>query len=518
MRKLFHSISSAALIAALPAVISAEPVTVLSVDRSVQLQGDLVSFDEETLVLRTQFGELALDRAMVTCVGADCPVEAFDLDATFALADDQSSTLVRSLVEGFAASKSMLALARANDNGDIARVVLMRNGQAEQVGSIDFAVSSLEDSFEALRKGEVNFMVSPVPMPEAIAARFVADGLYDPRAQGNATVVALDALVPVVHPSNSVRALSLTDIAEVLSGRVQNWSQLGGEDRPIRVILPEVGTLYDQVLTEVLYQPAGINVSAQTQRMSSQAETIAAVYDDPNAMTLSSIGAKGDTRTLPLRQSCGPLAYATDFSLKAEEYPLQGRLFLYKDEANLTASEREFVEYLGSDEAQSLISENGFIGQNVVAESISLQGTRLTSAITSAENTAELRLVQSFSDELVTADRLSTTFRFESGSARLDSKSIEDLERMVDFLNSDAAIDRDITLIGFSDSVGRFDLNERLSFLRASGLRTALLETPGGAELEDRISVSSYGPLAPVACNDSDEGREGNRRVEVWLR
>jgi phosphate transport system substrate-binding protein len=89
---------------------------------------------------------------------------------------------------------------------------------------------------------------------------------------------------------------------------------------------------------------------------------------------------------------------------------------------------------------------------------------------------------------------------------------------MVEFLNSPDADGREITLIGFSDSVGRFDLNERLSFLRASSLRDALVGTSQGESLAERITVASYGPLAPVACNDTLNGREGNRRVEIWLR
>jgi len=303
-----------------------------------------------------------------------------------------------------------------------------------------------------------------------------------------------------------------------LSGSIDNWAALGGDNIPIKVVLPESGSAEDAVLERALYSPNDIVPTAQAQRVADQSAASEILSNSPGAFTLSSVGTVEANKILPIQQVCGPIVYATDFSLKAEEYPLQNRVYLYKGKGEPTPNEADMLDFFASQAAQNLINDAGFIGQDVVAEPISLQGTRLAAAISSATNTGELGLVQEFSDALTAADRLSTTFRFESGSARLDSKSQEDLERMVEFLNGQDVERRDITLIGFSDSVGRFDLNERLSFLRASSLRSALIASPNGAALEDRISVASYGPLAPVACNDTLGGREGNRRVEVWLK
>ncbi|WP_439508107.1 OmpA family protein, partial [Yoonia sp.] len=212
------------------------------------------------------------------------------------------------------------------------------------------------------------------------------------------------------------------------------------------------------------------------------------------------------------------LAYATDFAIKAEEYPLSRRVFAYAGDAVMSGTQAAFIDFMTSPAAQPMIEAVGYVDQSVVAQPISLQGTRMTSAILSASTGATLAAVQTLSRDLATADRLSTTFRFASGSANLDNKAREDVQRMVDFLNSPAARNREILIIGFTDDVGRFDLNERLALLRAGSVRNALVTALGGDVLAGRTSVASYGPLAPVGCNDTADGRESNRRVEIWLR
>ena len=72
--------------------------------------------------------------------------------------------------------------------------------------------------------------------------------------------------------------------------------------------------------------------------------------------------------------------------------------------------------------------------------------------------------------------------------------------------------------MGFTDSFGRQDLNVILGQNRADQVLEALVDAAGGAISEDRISAQSFGPLAPVGCNETSAGRAINRRVEIWLR
>jgi phosphate transport system substrate-binding protein len=73
-------------------------------------------------------------------------------------------------------------------------------------------------------------------------------------------------------------------------------------------------------------------------------------------------------------------------------------------------------------------------------------------------------------------------------------------------------------LAGFTDSVGARDRNIAISLERASALRQALLGKLRDPQYAKLVDVRGYGPALPVACNETEFGRDKNRRVEVWLR
>ena len=46
-------------------------------------------------------------------------------------------------------------------------------------------------------------------------------------------VIARDAIAVIVNPENPVSQLTLKQISDIYSGKINNWSEVGGEDRPI---------------------------------------------------------------------------------------------------------------------------------------------------------------------------------------------------------------------------------------------------------------------------------------------
>lgn len=55
-------------------------------------------------------------------------------------------------------------------------------------------------------------------------------------------VVAKDGLAVIVHPQNPVKDLSIDQIRNIFNGVIKNWSEVGGEDRPITVVSREAGS------------------------------------------------------------------------------------------------------------------------------------------------------------------------------------------------------------------------------------------------------------------------------------
>ena len=100
------------------------------------------------------------------------------------------------------------------------------------------------------------------------------------------------------------------------------------------------------------------------------------------------------------------------------------------------------------------------------------------------------------------------TFEFNRTRLRPDSQTI--LNWVVGIMKKYP--DMEVELAGYTDSVGSASYNLKLSQKRAEAVKEYLLEK--GIEA-NRVQAKGYGKENPVAPNDTDEGRERNRRVEL---
>lgn len=98
---------------------------------------------------------------------------------------------------------------------------------------------------------------------------------------------------------------------------------------------------------------------------------------------------------------------------------------------------------------------------------------------------------------------------FDTGSANLRDESQQELDRLYDIMEKSGLV---IEIGGHTDNVGREDSNERLSQARAEAVRTYVIER---GIAEDRIQAKGYGEAEPIATNETEEGRQENRRVEI---
>jgi outer membrane protein OmpA-like peptidoglycan-associated protein len=98
---------------------------------------------------------------------------------------------------------------------------------------------------------------------------------------------------------------------------------------------------------------------------------------------------------------------------------------------------------------------------------------------------------------------------FDSGSADLDPAGRSALDRMAEVINDYRKTA--VVVQGHTDAAGSRDLSER----RANSVRRYLVNR--GVE-PGRISAVGYGDGAPVASNETDLGRQRNRRVDVLLK
>jgi outer membrane protein OmpA-like peptidoglycan-associated protein len=101
---------------------------------------------------------------------------------------------------------------------------------------------------------------------------------------------------------------------------------------------------------------------------------------------------------------------------------------------------------------------------------------------------------------------------FETGKADLRPGALRNLYPLVTFLQKYP--ERRVVIEGHTDSVGSDTYNLDLSERRADAVRDFLLQNGVNAA---QMSTRGYGKASPVASNDTAEGRQQNRRVELII-
>jgi OmpA-OmpF porin, OOP family len=101
---------------------------------------------------------------------------------------------------------------------------------------------------------------------------------------------------------------------------------------------------------------------------------------------------------------------------------------------------------------------------------------------------------------------------FETGKAQLLPGAMRTIEKVADFLIKNPQ--RNVLIEGHTDSVGGDEYNQILSEQRANSVRSGLIDYEVPPE---RITIKGYGKKYPVASNDTESGRQQNRRVEIVI-
>ncbi|NSX53604.1 phosphate ABC transporter substrate-binding/OmpA family protein [Parasulfitobacter algicola] len=515
LRSILKNVFVSSVFVSVAGLAQAEQVTLVSNDQSLSITGELVSFNGSVFQVRTTIGQVQIAASMVTCSGPGCPAVSQNMDFSVVATSELAPKLLSELMQGFAQSANLNPNISLNGAGGVERV-RFTNQSGDSSGQVDVQSVPALQGLQNVLDGQSDITLSSAAVTPQIARRLRGNAEEILSDADRQKVIALEAIVPIVHPDNIVRSVTLEQLARIASGEITNWSQLGGANQTIRMVLPADDTPEFQLFKSRVTDPNRVRVNNSVDRLSRNERPTDVVFRDTSAISIASFGEEGDTQVVPIRLSCGPVAYPTTFNIKAEEYPLTNRVFLYTSE-NPSRSASAFTNFALSEASNNAISASGFVDQQVTALPIDFQGTRIATALTQAVNNDQVLKVKDFADDLAEAQRLSTTFRFRTGSSQLDNKAVNDIGRVGEYLVAEAA-GREIMVVGFTDSVGREDLNLLLANRRAEQVRDAILASSGSALSASQVEVKSFGPLAPVGCNETQQGRADNRRVEIWVR
>lgn len=244
-----------------------------------------------------------------------------------------------------------------------------------------------------------------------------------------------------------------------------------------------------------------------------------AVADDTLAIGLTSYAERGTTRILTLGGGCGFSMDASRRTIKTEDYPLTAPMFLYFPARRLPLVAREFLAFTRGAAAQVVIRRAGFVDQAPEEIPIEQQGNRFANAITVAGPEIPLEELQRMVSTLSPMARLTTSFRFEAGSIRLDAQSRSNVQQLARAIEQGQYDARQLLFVGFSDGEGAARANRDIALRRAEAVQRAVSAAAVASDL-DRVThgVDAFGEAMPMACDDTSWGRQTNRRVEVWVR
>lgn len=493
-------------------------VTLKSFDGFTQLRGRLVEFDGKAFVIETPLGVMSINALQVSCEGDGCPQNAM-FGAKFGIhgANTIGDELMPALIEGYA-DKLEAGLVIEVGAAPFERTLRIVHSNGEEMAAIDLQSKGSTSAFRSLAGGVADIGMSSRRARDKDMPGLFNAGLTDPRDTDAEHVIGLDGLIIITNRSNPITSVSLEEVALIFSGTVNNWKQLGGPDSPINLYVRDEDSGTHQTFANVVLLPFGVKLAPSARQFASNLTLSDSVAGDPAGIGVTAIAYERAAKALPIRQECGILSYPTTFAMKTGEYPLSRRLYLYAPRAQMTAHARNLIAFAKSPEAQSLIVESGFVSMEVETAQINNQGARLVHAITGEEEVS-LPLLRDFVLDVKSAVRLSTTFRFTPGESRLDPVSQIAAERLARDIADGVFAGKEILLLGFTDSVGQFNLNQGLSARRAQVVSDVLATAVGEGDLsKSTITVKGYGELAPVGCNTSPSGRSANRRVEVWVR
>ena len=346
-------------------------------------------------------------------------------------------------------------------------------------------------AFEDLANGHTDIgMSSRKIKPEEVAQLASLGDMASPACEH---ILGMDGIAVVVSRRNPVRTLAKDQIAQIFEGVIGNWLQVGGSDGPIHLYaLDDRSGTYDTFRTLVLGNAA---LAPSAKRAEDSRKLSDAVAQDPDGIGFIGLTYVQETRAVAVYENGAAALLPTPFTVATEDYALSRRLFLYTPEHPQQELTRRFVDFALSSMGQNIVAEVGFVGQNVSAAA---------AAASSAAVPADYRRLTSG------YDRLSLDFRFREGSSQLDNKAVADLARVVTFVTDLHYSGDNLVLLGFNDSN---ESTENLSKARADAV-AQLFEQRG----VKASTVVGFGSQIAVASNDTPEGRQKNRRVEIWLR
>ena len=179
-------------------------------------------------------------------------------------------------------------------------------------------------------------------------------------------VVARDAIAVIVNPNNPINQLTIQQISDIYSGKINNWAEVGGENLVIVRLSRETNSgthvyFLEQVLR--LGQSGNKTLFAQDTLLLPSSEGITAeVSDNPHAIGYDGLGyITPDVKVVAVaKDQTSAFIMPSAESVNNDSYPIARDLYIYSI-GEPTGAIRTYLDWIMTPEAQAITKTLGFV-------------------------------------------------------------------------------------------------------------------------------------------------------------
>lgn len=175
-------------------------------------------------------------------------------------------------------------------------------------------------------------------------------------------VIARDGIAVVVNPNNEMTQLTSKQIQDIYKGKIKNWKEVGGADKPIVAITRDTASGTRGAFEDIMSLKQKINgkkvsaISQHAQVANGNGALKTSVASNPYAIGYISLGTVDSSVKALSVDSTEP----TVSNVKNGSYKVaRPFLVLYKGQPN--ARTNDFLQWMSSEEAQKIVDDNGYI-------------------------------------------------------------------------------------------------------------------------------------------------------------
>jgi phosphate transport system substrate-binding protein len=182
----------------------------------------------------------------------------------------------------------------------------------------------------------------------------------------NEFIIARDAIAIIVNPNNPVDTLTIQQISDIYSGKINNWKEVGGEDRSIVRLSRETNSGTHLYFLESVVRQGNKEdttlFSTDTLLLPSSEGITAEVRDNPHAIGYDGLGyVTPDVKVIAVSSNeGGPFILPSADTVNSEEYPIARDLYMYTADEPMGVIQK-YLEWILSPVAQKIVNDLGFV-------------------------------------------------------------------------------------------------------------------------------------------------------------